>query len=289
MYTVDEELRETLWEHKMLQDGIDAYHKALEGKDLLETSIGVRILTENVPMVAAEIRARQEELFDSSKRARRASQVLFPMADAETLAVAALQTAIRRSMTGDGDFRGLLDTLAGAFVEAVALEAWKNQEPDVFARFWRINGDRLSGGANEKRRAQLRKSLAQRWEALQEQLQTFSQADMLDVGTSLFDCVGYTRWRVVTDEQAAAIPEEDLAVVEGLLCARGASTGPCNHLFWVVEHIDKGKEVRSVVLSDGLLDLIDWRIERGAHLSPALRPMLVKPLPWVLTTDADID
>lgn len=298
-YTTDELLKEALWEHEMVLKGREAYEASLEGRNLSDTNVGHSLLMQMIPAVEQAIREKQEEgvddIFNSKKQVRRSSPILLSMCDARNLAVAVCNVVLEAMLdTQDSEpvtFRGLLDRIEEAYIQAMGLQIWEQQDAESYSYFWNTQGDKLSNvhsnpkKASEKRR-QLKHKLKGMYEAMVDQDDN-TQDIQLDLACELLNCVGYTRMTRVSEAAANAIAEEQgweaITVVEGEFCVTESAVGPFSDLFILRDAVRYGREERLMFLSEQAESMIDYSLERGAVRSISMRPMLVKPKRWILS------
>lgn len=298
-YTTDELLKEALWEHEMVLKGREAYEASLEGRNLADTNVGHSLLMQMIPAVEQAIKLRQDEgtnrIFDKGKRSCGSADRLIPMCDARNLAVAVCNVVLEAMLdTQDSEpvtFRGLLDRIEEAYIQAMGLQIWEQQDTESYAYFWNTQGDQLSSihsnpeKASEKRRL-LKHKLRDTYQAMVDQDDN-TQAVQLDLACELLNCVGYTRMTRVSESAANAIAEEQgweaITVVEGEFCVTESATGPFSDLFILRDAVRYGREERLMYLSEQAESMIDYCLERGAVRSISMRPMLVKPKRWILS------
>lgn len=292
-YTTEQLLKETLWEHSMLAKGRDVYYAAMEGKELIDTSVGTSLIYQLAPLVVASIKAKQAELADEvfapDNRDRKAAKWLLPMVNAENLAVAALRNMLGKLLSNyNYTLRATLDLLEESYIEAMGIQLWEQDDPEASEYFWRTQADKLSAMTNNPaqakvRRYKLKKKLTALFSDFMAQ-EDDTQATQLSVATTILDCIGYTYARVISEPGLAEEALGEVMLVDGELCYIEKKIGPCCDIFVVRDHLINNTTKRMVYLTESAEESIDYSIERGALLNPALRPMLIKPRRWLLTT-----
>lgn len=299
-YTQDELLKEALWETEMLRRGRDSYLAQLEGANLADTDIGMSLSMQMIPIVKDEIERMQvnytETLIHGSSRDKNGAAHLIPMCDASLLAVSVVHKYLRAMMEpeslGEVSVRSLLDSMEEAYIEAMSLQMWEQDEEEDYALFWRINGDKLNSvGSNKSQQNRIKKRLKERlssyYKEFKEQHDT-TQLMQLSVATALLGAVGYTKVRMTTEENAMNILSDEgpgsVTVIDGQFCYKQLEVGPFANMFVLRSGTDGNKEVRTMHLSESAGDQLDYSVERRAIGATSLRPMLVKPKRWILTT-----
>jgi len=299
-YTQDELLKEALWETEMLRRGRDRYLAALEGQNLADTDIGMSLSMQMIPAVRDAIEAKQEHylevLMGSNSRAKTGAAHLLPLVKADLLAVAVVQRFMREMLvtTEESDLkvRRVLDCLEEAYIEAMGLQIWEQDEEEEYAHFWKTQSDKLSNVGNNARtknqfKVRLKQRLAKYYEEFKEQHDT-TQHMQLSVATELLSCIGFTKVTQISEINAVKKMEADgpesIMIIDGYFHEVGDQVGTFHDMFIHRTGTDKGKEIRTMHLSESQGESIDYTIERRALGSTSLRPMLVKPKRWILTT-----
>lgn len=300
-YSDEELLKEAMWETEMLRRGRDSYLAALEDKNLADTDIGISLSMQMIPGVVRAIEELQEEYTDillhgSNSRAKTGGVHLIPLCDANLLGVAVVQHYLRAMMSHDEadiTVRSLLDRMEDAYIEAMGLQLWEQDEKEEYALFWKRNADKLSTvGKSTSSRNLIKKRLRDRivayYSDFKDQHDT-TQHMQLSVATALLSCIGFTKVRKVSEEKAIDVMrtegEDRVRVIDGDFCLVESEVGAFADMFALVTSTDRSnKEVRTMHFSESAADSIDYTIERRAVGNTSLRPMLVKPKRWILTT-----
>lgn len=299
-YTQENLIKEQLWETEMLRKGRDAYIESLSNQNLSDTDIGLSLSMRMIPVVVSTIEKRQEELthtlLNSAIKKKTGAAHLLPLCNAELLGVAVVQHFLRAMLTtedeGELTLRRMLDHMEDAYTEAMGLQMWEQDDTAAYAHFWKKSADKLSTvGNNAKARkafkVRLKDRLNKYYEDFKEQHDT-TQRVQLSVATELLSCVGFTKTRVTTEDKALDVienqGEDKVMLVDNKFCLVEDLVGPFHDMFILRSGTERSREVRLMYMSEDCAESIDHTIERRAIGNTSLRPMLVKPKRWILTT-----
>ena len=295
-YTTDDLIKEALWETEILRKGRDEYLKTLENTNLTDTDIGMSLTSKMIPTVVTAIENLQAKLTDDllagSSRAKTGAAHLIPLCDPRNLAVAVVQHYLRAMLGSESEvsLRVLLDRMEVAYIEAMSLQLWEHDDEVEYTLFWKRHGDKLNGSSDSQTnriKKRLKERLSSYYADFKEQADN-TQAMQLSVATALLSCVGYTRVRMTTEDKAMDIAEREgmdaIKLVDLQFCYVEEAVGPFADMFILRTGTHKRKEVRSMHLSETACDALDYSAERGSIGNVALRPTLIKPKRWILTT-----
>lgn len=299
-YTQDELLKEALWETEMIRRGRDSYIASLEGQNLADTDVGMSLAMQMIPAIKSAIEEKQEHyvevLMGSNSRAKTGAAHLLPLVKSDLLAVAIVQRFMREMLvtTEESDLkvRRVLDCLEEAYIEAMGLQIWEQEEEEEYAHFWKTQGDKLSTVGNNARtknqfKVRLKQRLTKYYDDFKDQHDT-TQHMQLSLATELLSCIGFTKVKQISEVNASKILEaegpDSVMIIDGYFHEIEDQVGTFPDMFIHRVGTDRGKEVRTMHLSESTADTIDYTIERRALGNTSLRPMLVKPKRWILTT-----
>ena len=293
-YTTEELIKEQMWENEMIRKGREKYYAALEGVELADSHVGLSLVMQITPLIVAAIEAKQEEyaeelLGESGKQTRSSAPYLMSMVPATTLGVALAQSVCSLMLNGeDVTLRMLLDKLEEAYIQAMGLTLWEQEDEKAYTYFWNNKADQLATtGANselaKKRRQRLKTKMVTLWEEFAGQ-EDDTQRVQLAVAQDLLSCVGFTRVTVIAESRVDQFDNDELVLVDDHICLIEKRVGPCADMFILREHLLHNNTERLMFLTEETANTVDWSIERGALASTDLRPMLIKPKRWILTT-----
>ena len=299
-YTADELIKEQLWETEMLRKGRDAYLAALDGQNLSDTDVGMSLMMQMIPQVVEAVEAKQEEhataLVSSEAYRKNGANHLLPLVRSDLLAVAIVQNFLRGLLNENGQaptLRSMLDRMEEAYMEAMGLQLWEQDEKEEYAHFWKTQADKLATvGTNTRTRntfkTRLKDRLQKYYTDFKDQHDT-TQNMQLSVATELLGCIGFTKMKAISEAEAMTIAEtegeEAISLVDYKYCKVESEHGPFADLFILRDATTRqNRAERLMYLSEQAAETIDYRIERGAIGNVSLRPMLVKPKRWILTT-----
>jgi len=298
-YTDEDAIKEQLWETEMIRKGRDAYLSALRGANLADTDVGTSLFMTMIPNVVAAVKVKQEEhaaiLVSGAKRKNGANHLL-PLVRADLIAVAIVQHFLRNLLREGGEpptLRSMLDAMEAAYIEAMALQMWEQNDVVTYNHFWKTQADKLAtigAGTRHANRAKtrLKARLSDYYTQFKEQHDT-TQHMQLSVATELLSCIGFKRVKTISEAEAMTLTETDgeesVMLVDYKYCKLLSDHGPFSSLFILRDSTTRyNRAERLMYLSEEAEDIIDYRVERGCIGNVSLRPMLVKPKRWILTT-----
>ena len=245
-----EQLKEVLWEHSLIDQGIQRYNDHIAGKSVDETPIGELLIFDLVPAVESKILDRQLEATQKllAGRGRLGWHKALPLLDARIAAIVTVRAALA-TLTGSRHShrsnRTFIHRLSGAFYAEVRFQVWMNN-PDAGAeRFLKLNAAHMNA-KSAPARSRFKKRLAATVESVcSVGVKTFEDSrHNCSTGALLLDCL------------REAHP--DLLKTVGTL------------------------KNQKITLSPEMLSKVDLMNSLAAQARPNLRPMLIPPRPWTL-------
>ena len=297
-YTTDELLKEAAWERKAIDEGVARYYEHMEKTGIAGSDVGTSLLMRITPKIAESIKAKQEEYSDmltevtndASRRSSAGAGVpLLCMVNPDNLAVAVANGLLSLLLCeAEVSLRQALDVIEEAYIQAMGVQLWDQEEPEASAYFWATQADKISGmggsrSARSMKRRRLKERMAKLWEEFAEQDNATEQLQ-LDLSTTILSCVGFTRVRVIDGDNITEDQHNSLMFVDNYPCVVEKEVGPLAGTFVLRDHLVASRMERHLTLSDEAAAAVDAQIERG-ELSAVRNPvMLVKPKRWILAT-----